>query len=199
MVTRKQKLFWVILIALANFLLFSILVCLLLIHVRYCSFYIPKPAAMPPSVIGLGFLALVLAISVYLRQVASLADEQQNKILRNEIPLYPMGQRYTKAKLARLNETHENLTVVAPFFIWLCLLTSVRIFAAEFASFRIVHGPTWLLLGKLYNLALTAWLTFLFGLLSFFHFRASRRDEQLRGEALHAMIQKNTEGEPPIG
>lgn len=189
--SRKRRLFWTLFAGLFVALVLGTLLLLLGIHVAYNSFSVPAPQtgtsstaqSVPSSPVGFTFLALVVAFSVYLRQVASGADEKRDKILKGDVSLYPPKGPNTSEKLAALDETHENLTVVAPFLIWLSLFVTVRIFLEGMLPFRF----EWLLrivpYIRIVDFLLLEWLALMFVVLGIFHLRASRRDDRLRNSA----------------
>lgn len=189
--SRKRWLFWGLLSGLLVMLVLGTLLLLLGIHVAYNSFIVPNPQivtsgtaqGVPSSPVGFTFLALVVAFSVYLRQVASGADEKRDKILRGKVYLYPPNGPSTPEKLVALDKTHENLTVVAPFLIWLSLFVTARIFLEGLLPFRFEWLQRIVPYIRIVDCLLLEWLGLMFVVLGIFHLIASRRDEKLRKSA----------------
>lgn len=189
--SKKSLLFWKCFVGLFSVLLVSVMGVLLGLHVAYCSFSAPTNTSTIPLVkafsgspIGFAFLALVIAFSVYLRQVASGADEKRDKILKGDSHLFPLDGKLFIRKIDDLNETHETITAVAPFFVWLSIAAALRLFLDAFPpfGFRWVNRISSVI--TIVDFVLAEWLFLMFLMLGWFHLKASRRDEELRNLAL---------------
>lgn len=83
-----------------------------------------------PAVLVL--IALLFAISAYLRQVSENATELMDRIQGDEVPLYPIGAKHTEEKLRALERTRYVLSKVAPFTIWFVILLGLRVVLQAF-------------------------------------------------------------------
>lgn len=137
---------------------------------------------------GLAILAIVVALSAYLRSVASGADEKRQAIRGNSVSLYPIlpsdskddRRTWTTKKLNALDDTYENLHIAAFFLIALSFAVAVRLLAesaVRLSSEWLDHGQ---LLFRLWDALILEWLTLSFVALAVMHRRARIRDEAIR-------------------
>jgi|GEM_PF-2951518 NhaP-type Na+/H+ or K+/H+ antiporter len=135
---------------------------------------------------GLTVLAIVVALSAYLRSVATGADEKRQEIRANKSPLYPTlspdGSRnpWTTKKLNALDNTYENLHIAAFFLIALSFVIAGRLWAesvVRLSSDWLRHGQ---LFFRLCDALILEWLTLSFVALAVMHRRARIRDEEIR-------------------
>jgi hypothetical protein len=180
--SRRGK-FWLAFTMLVVLLLLGLSTFLLALRIAFQSFT-PPSQTVAPSPAGLGLLALVVAVSLYLRQVASAADEKYDKILRNESPIYPQGKKYTDKKLNALNSTHENMHVVAPFLIALSVFVILRFSVDAISGVGFIWPQQHPLILKVADFLILEWFVLAMLGLAFLHWKARRRDEAIRDEAV---------------
>lgn len=137
---------------------------------------------------GLTVLAIVVALSAYLRSVATGADERRQDIRANKVPLYPIlpsgstddRSAWTTEKLKALDNTYENLHIAAFFLIALSFAVAVRLLAESVVRL----SSDWLhrgqLVFRLWDALILEWLTLSFIALAVMHRRARIRDEEIR-------------------
>jgi len=137
---------------------------------------------------GLTVLAIAVALSAYLRSVASGADEKRQEIRDNKVPLYPIlpsgstddRRTWTTKKLNALDNTYQNLHIAAFFMILLNFAVAVRLLAesvVRLSSDWLNHSQ---LVFRVWDALILEWLTLSFVVLAVMHRRARIRDEEIR-------------------
>jgi uncharacterized integral membrane protein len=142
----------------------------------------------PPQFI---LLALIVALSVYLRQVNAGAFELREKIRTGQAWNYPLRARYkvyTQEKLDALESVSEKLSIAGPLMILLFLLIASRIFTESILRYfsKTVQQSKWVFA---LDLVIAGWVFLTFLLLARTHFSARKRDDEIRAVA------KDFEGE----
>lgn len=182
--SRRGK-FWLAFTVLIMALLLGLSYFLLAVHIAFLSFVVPGPqtsGSTPP--VSLGLLALIIAISLYLRQLATTADEKYDKIRSGQVPMYPLDKEYTKKKLAALNSTQENMHVAAPFMISLSVLAAVKFSVDAIASIGFKWQQEYALAFKVVDFVVLEWFVLAMVGLAILHWVARKRDEAIRDEAI---------------
>lgn len=136
----------------------------------------------PPQFI---LLAIIVALSAYLRAVRSSAVEQRDKIAGGEMWNYPLESPYsafTERKLELLERVAKTLTVISPFFIILFMVITGR---AAISAFDRSNDPCSHITRVLWvvDFIIVAWVFFAFVGLASSHFVARRRDDWIRAVA----------------
>ena len=164
------------------FTLFATTAALLaIVHCVFHSFDLPKGTNAPLLDSG-GFtlLAIVVALSAYLRSVAAAADEKREKIRSGKMMvLYPPGKTHTDEKLKALGNSYDKLEVGVPFMIWLTIFIAVRLLLGSISRL----GFYWLntvLFFRIFDVLILEWLFLAFAMLAILHHYGYRRDERLR-------------------
>jgi len=134
----------------------------------------------PPQFI---VLSLVVALAVYLRQLAAGAMEFRDKIRNERVRLYPSGQRFTEAKAKNLERIYEILGLTTPFLIALALVLSLRIVFDSILRFEssVFADYRWVL--TVADFLIAEWLFWFFLFLAALHFFLRRTDERIRAAA----------------
>jgi hypothetical protein len=159
---------------------------------------------------GVTILAVVLALSAYLRSVASASDEKREKIRGDEVPLYPAlkpnevkngRSACTEEKLGALDRGVENLHIAAYFLIGLTFVASFRMFMD--AIFKLSSSPPqWSqLFLRLCDVVILEWLTLTAAALAIMHRVARKHDERIRfyAEACRFAREGGTAAPPDSG
>ena len=144
----------------------------------------PKPGDLllkgPPAFI---VLSLVVALSVYLRQIDIAAVSTWDQIRAGGAFQYPLERSHTRAKLKALDQTDERLSTVAPFMIVLTIVIALRIvfdavwrFQGEMAGWvmRVCFAADLLIVGSMLVVFLA---------LAVLHAEAQRTEKRIRAEA----------------
>jgi H+/gluconate symporter-like permease len=181
----KRGKFWLAFTMLTVLLLLGLSLILLGLRTAFQSFSPPASILQVSATrpVGITLLAFVIALSVYLRQLASGTDEKRDKILKGELHMYPIGKEYTKKKLAALNRTHDNMHVAAPFLMALCVTVAVRILIDDVSSFGFYWTQKYRVAFKIVDFLILEWWILALLVLSVLHLIARRRDENIREEA----------------
>lgn len=136
----------------------------------------------PPQFI---LLALIVALSAYLRQVRSSAVEQRDKIANGDLWNYPMDSpfvSFTERKLELLDSVANNLTLATPFFIILFVILTIRAGLDAIDRFRDLGG--WVARALcVADFIIVIWVLAIFIAITLSHFRARFRDDRIRAVA----------------
>jgi hypothetical protein len=90
------------------------------------------------------FLAIILALSAYLRSISEARSTAIDHIEDQIDPiakLFPLGATYTNLKLEYLRSSKKILAVVAHGMIFITLMTSIRICAVGYARWLYPDDP----------------------------------------------------------
>lgn len=137
----------------------------------------------PPQFI---LLALIVALSAYLRQVRSTAVEQHDKIANGGVWNYPLDSPYlvfTKRKLKLLDGVANNLTVASPFFIVLFVVITGRAGIDALDRFRHPGGFEFTQILCIIDFIIVIWVFLAFLGLTVSHFITRIRDDRIRAVA----------------
>ncbi len=150
-----------------------------------------EPLLSTPGVFTL--LAIVIALSAYLRSVAGNADEHRHQIRAGKLAdFYPIVKPlpvHTEGKLRSLDGTYERLQAGARVLIWLCVAISCRLLAECIVrSGYYISRNGWVL--RCFDLCLVVWLTGVVLVLSVMHYNAYKRDELTRTALFDWLAQK---------
>ena len=173
--------FWIALIFLA--LILTLCWCLVT-----GDFSMPKPEGDPllggPG--GLTVLAIVVALSAYLRGVASNADERRDDVRQLILDETVNGRKKDiyQRKLNRLNGTCENMHVAAPLMMWLTIFMTARLVLESLIRGGMLQS--YRLFARRADFLILTWLLLTFITLFVLHHYAWRHDEEIRGDLLVA-------------
>lgn len=162
-------------------LVVSTLIVLGIFHCVFHNFDIPQNAEKPllSSSAAFTLLAIVVALSAYLRNVANAADEKREKIKSGDMKLYELGKLHTEERLKALDATYDKMQVAARFLIRLTLLVTIRIFLDGIAHFGFYWlNSSWFF--RMFDFLIFEWLLLAVIVLSLLHHRAYERDERIR-------------------
>jgi hypothetical protein len=139
-----------------------------------------QPLLSTPAAFTL--LAIVIALSAYLRSVAGAADNKRDEIRIGNDPLFPVGPsepERTKRKLDALDQSYYRLHIAARFLIWFTIVISLRLLADCFVGFGYYLSSRALCL-RFADFLIIEWLILFLGILAAIHFHAFYRDEEIR-------------------
>lgn len=160
---------------------------------RFLS-YAPRQEPLLSTPAAFTLLAIVVALSAYLRSVAGAADEKRHKITANQEPLYPITappMSHTISKLTALDTTYERLQIGARFLIWLTIVVALRLFCECITRFGFYLSPHASYF-RVIDMWIFEWLALSIMVLSIMHYKAHRRDEAIRQRMLEWLKDKDT-------
>lgn len=157
---------------------------------------VQKPILYPNSSLlggtaGLAILAIVVALSAYLRSVAGEADKRREKIRDGKVDLYPMQASdekdgraaCTDKKLGALDSTCWKLQVGAGFLIILTFVVAARLFIESLLNLSGWSSSTFQYYLRIGDSLILLWFTLAILGLAIMHWIARDRDERIRTKA----------------
>lgn len=134
-------------------------------------------------------LAIIVALSAYLRAVASTAEDRRDKLVSGDFTkLYSKPKAHEK-KLESLSHTSENMHVAAPFLMLLSLALALRLWVETATRGGLMQGHA--RATRIADFLIMEWLVLAFLTLCVLHFFAWHRDERIR-----KLASISTEGSP---
>src|SRR5437762_11968974 len=132
---------------------------------------------------GLTILALVVALSAYLRNVSQTANETRQEIRDNDVKLYPYVRDDTNnnrvdctlIKLSALDNTYENLHIAAFFLIAMSLTIAIRLFVETLLRLNVGWTLRHQLEIRICDALILEWVVIAFIALAVMHRRARIR------------------------
>jgi hypothetical protein len=125
---------------------FTILALLLIIGYCYatCHFSVAEASDHGGSLLGgpggVTMLAIIVALSAYLRGVASTAEDRRDKLISEDLAKLYSNPKAREKKLESLNHTSENMHVAAPFLMLLSLALSLRLWVESVTRGGMIQG-----------------------------------------------------------
>jgi hypothetical protein len=149
-----------------------------------------QPLLSTPAAFTL--LAIIIALSAYLRSVAGTADSKREAIRLGNEPLFPITPEsaHTKRKLEALDESYYRLHIAARFLIWLTIAISARILAESIVGFGYYFSSQALYL-RFADFLIIVWLILSLLVLALVHFQAFHRDENIRDSTWEILTNGN--------
>jgi hypothetical protein len=135
----------------------------------------------PPQFV---LLALIVALSAYLRQVRSASVDQRDKIAEGKSWNYPLEEPYavfTHERMRILDSVASILTTASPFLILLFVVLSIR--ALLDAADRLSHCPWITDVLCVADFLILVWVLMAFVFLASAHFRTRIQDDRIRAVA----------------
>ena len=126
-------------------------------------------------------IALVLALSGYLRQVYSHTLDLRDKVRVGELKNYPLSQEHTKKRVAALENNALYLKAASPFLLLLGLGLSARLVVETIG--RVLKWGQNGFLFWIADVIFAEWLGLLLLGLIVVHLIARVRDDKIRAEA----------------
>lgn len=138
-----------------------------------------KPEPLLLSTSGMTLLAIIVALSAYLRQVSANAEDKRDKIELGKLDkLYPEKSERRKRKIAALTRTSENMHVAAPILMLLSLAIALRLLVETSAKGGLLQS--WQRFLRIYDFLVLETVVLAFLALCILHFVAWIRDEKIR-------------------
>ncbi len=155
---------------------------------------IPRQQPLLSTPAAFTLLAIVIALSAYLRGVAGAADSKRDEIRMGNDPLFPIGPdlEHTKRKLDALDQSYYRLHIAARFLIWFTIAISVRLFAECIVGFGYVFSSRALYL-RFADFLIIEWLILSLIVLAGIHFQAFHRDEGIR-DSVGRFVEEQSKG-----
>lgn len=163
---------------------FTILVLLLVIGFCYasCHFPVSDATAYGGSLLGgpggVTMLAIIVALSAYLRAVASTAEDRRDKLISGDSTRLYSNPKAREKKLESLNHTSDNMHVAAPFLMLLSLALALRLWIESVTRGGLMQGHHRAM--RITDFLIMEWLVLAFFTLCVLHFFAWHRDERIR-------------------
>jgi hypothetical protein len=122
-------------------------------------------------------LAIVVALSVYLRQVYANALDLRDKIRGGLVWNFPPSEPHSKEKMEALDSMAEKLAFAGPFLIWLFLPVSSRIVLDVVFRFSFKQSSDVLFA---LDFVIGQWFFFAFVGLAIAHYISTSHNDRLR-------------------
>jgi hypothetical protein len=165
----------------------SYLFLLLVLGFMYarCAFPELKESEYKDSLLGgpggVTMLAIIVALSAYLRAVVSTAEDRRDKLSLGEERSEGASSYSEKAREERiksLQRTSENLRVAAPFLMFMGLALTIRLWLESMVRAGLLQCRYRML--RIFDFLLIEWLLMAFVALCVLHFVAWHREERIR-------------------
>jgi len=169
--------------------------CILYLAIHFFLLrYEPRQEPLLSTPAAFTLLAIVVALSAYLRSVAGAADDKRHKIRANQEPLYPMttpSTPHTICKLSALDKSYERLQIGARFLIWLTIIVGLRLVLESIARFGFYLDPHASYF-RVIDMWVFEWLALAIMVLAVMHYKGHRRDEAIRDSMLKWLESRDT-------
>ncbi len=167
---------------------FTFLVLLLIIGYCYASCHFPvadasdRGGSLLGGPGGVTMLAIIVALSAYLRGVASTAEDRRDKLILGDLAILYSNPNAHEKKLESLTRTSENMHVAAPFLMLLSLALALRLWVESATRGGLMQGHQRAM--RITDFLIMEWLVVAFFTLCILHFFAWHRDERIRQLAI---------------
>ena len=153
---------------------------------------VPRQQPLLSTPAAFTLLAIIIALSAYLRSVAGAADSKRDAIRLGNEPLFPIApeMEHTARKLSALDQSYYRLHIAARFLIWFTIAVSMRLLVECFVGFGYYFSSQALYL-RFADFLIIEWLILSLLVLAGIHFQAFHRDEGIRDSTWEILSKSN--------